>query len=103
MIFSLVHDAATARRAVAACTYRRAGAGHAGQGPPARGAVGLCDEAGYLADPDKYLLKIMQIESCQGWRNLDEILAVPGMDGVYLGPADLGRSLAAQPAPVCLY
>ena len=100
VIFPFVHDAATARRAVAACTYPDGPArGMRGQGPQRAVRWGFGDEAGYLADPDKYLLKIMQIESCQGWRNLDEILAVPGVDGVYLGPADLGRSLAAQPAP----
>lgn len=100
VIFPFVHDAATARRAVAACSYPDDGLhGVRGQGPMRAVRWGFGDEAAYLADPDRYLLKIMQIESCQGWQNLDEILAVPGVDGVYLGPADLGRSLAAQRAP----
>lgn len=57
---------------------------------------GFGEEAAYLAAPENYLLKIMQIESYEGWLNLDEILSVPGVDGVYLGPADLGRSVAAH-------
>lgn len=100
IIFPFVHDAATARRAVAACTYPDGPVpGMRGQGPMRAVRWGFGEEAGYLADPEKFCLKIMQIESLEGWRNLSEILAVPGVDGVYLGPADLGRSLAAQPAP----
>lgn len=97
VIFPFVHDAAAARRAVASCTYPD-GLYHGvrGQGPMRAVRYGFGDEAAYLAAPEEYLFKIMQIESYEGWLHLDEILAVPGVDGVYLGPADLKRSVAAH-------
>jgi 2-keto-3-deoxy-L-rhamnonate aldolase RhmA len=36
---------------------------------------------------------ILQIESKQAYDNLDEILKVPGYDGLFLGPADMSASL----------
>ena len=35
----------------------------------------------------------IRIETADGLENLDEILAVPGVDAVYIGPNDLGLSL----------
>ena len=97
VIFPFVHNADTARLAVAACTYPDGPyQGVRGQGPMRAVRYGFGEEAAYLAAPENYLLKIMQIESYEGWLNLDEILSVPGVDGVYLGPADLGRSVAAH-------
>ena len=97
VIFPFVHNADTARLAVAACTYPDGPyQGVRGQDPMRAVRYGFGEEAAYLAAPENYLLKIMQIESYEGWLNLDEILSVPGVDGVYLGPADLGRSVAAH-------
>jgi 4-hydroxy-2-oxoheptanedioate aldolase len=36
---------------------------------------------------------IVQVENANGLKNLDEILAVEGVDGVFIGPADLAASL----------
>ncbi len=97
VIFPFIHTAQDARAAVAACSYPD-GAYHGvrGQGPQRAVRWGFGDSESYLRDPGQYLLRIMQIESWEGWQALDEILAVPGVDGVYLGPADLGRSLRAH-------
>ena len=35
----------------------------------------------------------MQIESQQAVEQVEEIMAVPGVDGCWIGPVDLGRSL----------
>lgn len=100
VIFPFVHDGDAARQAVAACSYPdQLPGGLRGQGPLRAARWGFGDGMGYLEDPGRYLLRIMQIESYEGWKNLDEILAVPAVDGIYLGPADLGRSLRAQSGP----
>ena len=39
----------------------------------------------------------MQIETRGGLYNLDAILAVPGVDGAYIGPSDLSLSHGAGP------
>ena len=36
---------------------------------------------------------LAQIESAEGVRNLDEILAVDGIDGLFIGPSDLAASM----------
>ena len=38
------------------------------------------------------------IETEQALDNLDDILSVPGVDAVYVGPADLSITLGQQPA-----
>ena len=39
----------------------------------------------------------LQIETCEALDNLDDILSVPGVDLIFIGPGDLGFSLAASP------
>ena len=40
---------------------------------------------------------IPMIETAQAISNLDEILSLPGIDAIYVGPADLGVSLGLEP------
>lgn len=40
---------------------------------------------------------IPMIETVEAMRNLDAILAVPGLDAIYVGPADLSASLGLKP------
>jgi 4-hydroxy-2-oxoheptanedioate aldolase len=40
---------------------------------------------------------IPMIETVEAMRNLDAILAVPGVDAIYVGPADLSASLGLKP------
>lgn len=44
-------------------------------------------------NPDGELLALVMIESATGVENIDEILDVPGLGGVLIGPADLSFSL----------
>lgn len=52
-----------------------------------------------LFDPDHYpaadqaIVRLAMIETAEGMANLDEIVATPGLDGVYIGPADLTLGL----------
>jgi 4-hydroxy-2-oxoheptanedioate aldolase len=43
------------------------------------------------------VLAIAMIETQQALDNLDEILRVPGLDGIYIGPSDLALSLGGTP------
>jgi len=50
-------------------------------------------------DPQGELLAIMFIESPDGVANIDEIIAVPGLGGIFIGPSDLSTSMGyASPA-----
>lgn len=48
----------------------------------------------YLAKANELNLAIAMIETRQALDNLDAILAVPGIDGVFVGPTDLSVSLS---------
>lgn len=47
----------------------------------------------YLQEADQQICVLVQIESKKGLENLDEILQVDGVDGVFIGPADLSAAL----------
>lgn len=47
----------------------------------------------YLATASDRVSLMVQVESAPGLNALDEILAVDGIDGVFIGPADLAGSL----------
>jgi 4-hydroxy-2-oxoheptanedioate aldolase len=50
--------------------------------------------ADYGARANDEMLAFAMIETRQGMENLDEIAATPGLDGLYVGPADLTLGLA---------
>ena len=47
----------------------------------------------YLAQAETEICVILQIETKKGLDNLEAIAAVPGVDGLFIGPSDLGASL----------
>lgn len=47
----------------------------------------------YLENADEYSSLFIQIESGLGVENLESILAVEGIDGIFIGPADLAASI----------
>lgn len=50
-------------------------------------------------DPQGELLAMMFIESAEGVENIDEIVTVPGLGGIFIGPSDLSTSMGyASPA-----
>lgn len=50
-------------------------------------------------DPQGELLSMMFIESAQGVENVDEIVTVPGLGAIFIGPSDLSTSMGyASPA-----
>src|SRR5258708_1911097 len=48
---------------------------------------------GYLHRSDEQMCVLVQVESVAALENLEAIAAVPGVDGVFFGPADLSASM----------
>ena len=53
----------------------------------------------YLHSADDEICVLVQIESKKGLVNLDQILMVDGVDGVFIGPADLSAALGYRGNP----
>lgn len=56
--------------------------------------------ADYGSHADREVLALAMIETADGMKNLDEIVATPGLDGVYIGPADLTLGLTGRKYPI---
>lgn len=54
---------------------------------------------GYLDKADAQMCLLVQIENLDGLAKLDEIVAVDGVDGVFIGPADLSASMGHRGNP----
>jgi 4-hydroxy-2-oxoheptanedioate aldolase len=50
-------------------------------------------DAGYLARADEGITVLVQVETQRGLDQLEGIVTVDGIDGVFIGPADLAASL----------
>jgi 4-hydroxy-2-oxoheptanedioate aldolase len=94
VICPLVNSAAEAKALVDACRYPPAGRRSFG---PVRAAQVY--GADYWQRADDAILVFAMIETREAMAALDDILAVPGLDGVYIGPSDLGLSLVGKPDP----
>ena len=95
IIFPFTNSAEVAKEAVRSCSYPDYG-GVRGQGPIRAIRYGLINEDEYIQTAYGRVLKIMQIETLEGYENLDEIMEVPGIDSLFIGAADLGRSINGQ-------
>ncbi|WP_204115309.1 HpcH/HpaI aldolase family protein [Shimia biformata] len=56
----------------------------------------------YAAHANDEVMVIAMIETAEAFANLDAICATPGLDGVYIGPADLTLSLSNGALPAGL-
>ncbi|PWU25253.1 MAG: 2,4-dihydroxyhept-2-ene-1,7-dioic acid aldolase [Candidatus Rokuibacteriota bacterium] len=83
----LVSNAVEAEEAAAACRYPPRGIRSWG---PARAALGAPEYSPEWAN-DRVLCLVM-VETEEGVENIEEILAVPGIDAIYIGPSDLALS-----------
>lgn len=54
---------------------------------------------GYLDKADEQMCLLVQIENREGLANLDAIAAIDGVDGVFIGPADLSASMGYRGNP----
>jgi len=53
----------------------------------------------YMARADELVCLLLQVETRKGLQNLEEILAVQGVDGIFIGPSDLAASLGHPGEP----
>jgi len=51
----------------------------------------------YTKHADTEILKLAMIETKEALEKLDEIMSVKGVDGIYIGPADLSLALNEEP------
>ena len=91
VIVPMVNSASEAVAVVRACRYPPAGA--RSFGPT---IVGMRHDD-YLSHAKENIAVIPMIETAEAISNLDAIVAVPGIDAVYVGPADLSVSLGLAP------
>jgi 4-hydroxy-2-oxoheptanedioate aldolase len=94
VIVPMIDTAEDARRVVEAVRYPPRGRRSYG---PARGL--LYGGPDYAAHADDEMLAFAMIETAEGLANLDEIAAVPGLDGLFIGPSDLSFALGMRPPP----
>lgn len=105
IIAPMIEDAAGARRLVAHVKYPPLG--QRSWGPfEAMGVAGITDQHAWLATANDATLAFAMIETKAAYAALPEILAVEGLDGVFVGPSDLSIALTggtlAPSAPATL-
>ena len=93
IICPMVSNRKEAENFVQACMYPPKGYRSYG---PIRGLVyGGPD---YADEANNEILKFAMIETKESLDNLDEIMQTPGLDGIYIGPADLSLALGEKPS-----
>lgn len=90
VLVPMINSVAEARRAVEAAKFPPLGKRSFG---PYRAATYSFRGQEYMANADSAATLILQIESEDAARNVDEILALPGVDAIFLGPNDLAFSM----------
>ena len=97
IIFPWINNAEEAQQAVATTKYPPVGT--RGFGPRRAGIIhGGVPE--YAKQANDNILVLGQIEQVEAVDRLDEILPIPGFDGVMVGPADLTLSMGQLPGTV---
>ena len=92
VIIPMVNSREEAEAAVRSCRYAPEGSRSFG---PTR--VALRDGPGYFAGANQAVKCIPMVETVAALENLDDIVSTPGVDAVYVGPADLSVSLGLPP------
>ena len=92
VICPMISTRAQAEALVAACRYPPRGYRSWG---PVRASIYAGSDYGDHANDD--ILVIPMIETAEALENLDDILSVPGVDAIYVGPSDLSLALGMKP------
>ena len=92
----LVPHVSTAEDARAAVRYARFPPDGSRGAGPGRAAGYLRDIPGYIARAREETVVMIQIETMAAVENLTDIIAVPGVDLILIGPGDLGVDLSAR-------
>ena len=92
IICPMINSREECQKLIGACNYPPKGYRSFG---PARAV--LYAGADYAQYSNSTVLAIAMIETADALKNLDSILSTPGLDGIYVGPSDLGLALGRQP------
>ncbi len=92
IICPMINSREEAEAFVGACRYPPLG--YRSFGPNRAVIYGGSD---YAAQANETIITMAMIETAQALENLDDILSVPGLDALYVGPADLSQSLGGKP------
>ena len=93
VICPMVSNKSEAERFVQACMYPPKGYRSFG---PIRGLIYGGGDYGDHANNE--ILKFAMIETKEALEKLDEIMSTSGIDGIYIGPADLSLAIGQKPA-----
>lgn len=94
VLVPIVESAEQARELVRACHYPPKGL--RGVGATAARATMFGTVSEYIQTADQEVCLLVQVENRAGMAALDEILQVEGIDGVFIGPADLSTDMGHQ-------
>lgn len=97
LLIPMVQTADDAANAVKACRYPPLGI--RGVGSALARASRWNRVENYLQESDEQMCVLVQIETRLGVANLDAILKVEGIDGVFIGPADLSADMGFSGNP----
>jgi 4-hydroxy-2-oxoheptanedioate aldolase len=92
VICPMVNTREEAEALVQACKYPPRGYRSWG---PVRASIYAGADYGDRANAD--LIVMPMIETAEALKNLDDILSVPGVDAIYVGPSDLSLALGCKP------
>lgn len=92
IICPMINTAEQAEALVTACRYPPRG--HRSWGPVRASIYAGADYGDHANDE---IVVMPMIETAEALKNLDEILSVPGIDAVYVGPSDLSLALGCRP------
>ena len=93
VICPMISNRKEAEKFIQACMYPPKGYRSFG---PIRGLIYGGGDYGEHANDE--ILKIAMIETKESLDKLDEIMSTPGLNGIYIGPADLSLAIGQKPA-----
>ena len=92
IICPMVSNRNQAEQFVQACMYPPKGQRSFG---PTRGF--MYGGSDYVDHANDEILKLAMIETKEALQELDKIMSTPGLDGIYIGPADLSLAIGEKP------
>jgi len=97
LLIPLIHSAADAKAAARAMRYPPDG--HRGMGAALARSSDFARRTDYVSTIDAEVCCLVQAESVSAMKELDQICAVDGVDGVFIGPADLSADMGLPGQP----
>lgn len=92
IVCAMINTGEDAKRLVECCRYPPVGARSLG---PARASAVYGEE--YVQKVAQDIMVLAMVETEQAVGNVDDILCVEGIDGIYIGPGDLAVSMGCRP------